>query len=145
MGFQTCWSLTSKSISQSEHFLWHFQPLQVHSDLLEEDTSTPEMDNQGMDVSLSTSPDQGPLPEEGDNASTSESGSSSNPDEEEEEESTSSASDSSSSHNSEPEESSEESAADSTSDESDASQSDSDEDGAGLDKTTDAPAVIAAK
>lgn len=144
MGFQTCWSLTSKSISQCEHFLWHFQSLQVHSDLLEEDTSTPEMDNQGIDVSLSTSPDQGPLPEEGDNASTSESGSSSNPDEEEEEESTSSASDSNS-HNSEPEESSEESAADSTSDESDASQSDSDEDGAGLDKTTDAPAVIAAK
>lgn len=142
MGFQTCWSLTSKAISQWDHILWHFQSPQVHSDILEEDTSTPEMDNQGTDMSLSTSQDQGPLPEEGDNASTSESGSSSNPDEEEEE-STSSVTDSSS-PSSEPVESSE-SAADSTSDESDASQSDSDEDGAGLDSPTDAPAVIAAK
>ncbi|TNM92395.1 hypothetical protein fugu_019407 [Takifugu bimaculatus] len=126
--------------------VYKVQTLQVQSDLLEEDTSTPEMDNQGMDISSSISQDQGPLPEEGDSASNNESGSSSNPDEEENEASSSSVSDSSSSsHNSEPEESSEESTADSTSDESNSTQSDSDEDGAGLDKTTDVPALLTAK
>lgn len=117
------------------HFLCHFQNPKVHSDLLEEDTSTPEMDNQGVDVSSSLSQDRGPLPEDGDNASAGETGSSSNPEEEEEEneKSTSSASDSSS-HASEAEESSEESAGDSASDESNAGQSDSDEDAVGLDK-----------
>uniref|UniRef100_H3BWC1 Secreted phosphoprotein 1 n=1 Tax=Tetraodon nigroviridis TaxID=99883 RepID=H3BWC1_TETNG len=120
-----------------------YKTFPVHSYLVEDDTSTPEVDNQGMDISSSKSQDQGPLPEEGDNASTRESGSTSNPDEEEEE-SISSASDSSS-RNSEPEKSSEESAADSTSDESNASQSDSEEGAAGLNSAADAPAVIAAK
>ncbi|KAM6902315.1 osteopontin [Xenentodon cancila] len=143
-----------------------YKGFQIHSDLLEEDTSTPEVESQGLDVTSDTahdqdmSPRQAALPEEEESASTndattSESGSSSNPEEEEEEEeeSASTTSDSASaSEESEDEESqsSEEAtatpgAADSDSDESDSIESDSDEEGAGPDATTELPVVITAK
>ncbi|KAM7393276.1 hypothetical protein PAMA_008094 [Pampus argenteus] len=149
-----------------------YKALQIHSDLLEEDTSTPEVENQGMDASQDQeiTPRQAALPEEeststsdvtiGDgsasDATTSES-SSATEEEEEEEESASTTSDSASaSQESEDEESqsSEEAtatpgAADSDSDESDSAESDSDEEGAGpdtaTDATTDMPVVITAK
>lgn len=142
----------------------HPQALQVHSDLMEEDTSTPEVESQGLDASSGTSQDQelsprqASLPEEEESASTSDattSESSSAPEQEEEEESASTGSDSASdsasaSQETEDEESqsSEEAtatpgAADSESDES--TESDSDEEGAGPDTTTDMPVVITAK
>ncbi|XP_040013799.1 osteopontin isoform X2 [Xiphias gladius] len=148
-----------------------YKALQVHSDILEEDTSTPEMENQGLDASSGTShdqdlsPRQASLPEEQESASTgevstsdttsSDSESSSAPQEEEEEDqsasTTSASASASTSQESEDEESqsSEEAtatpgASDSDSDESDSSESDSDE-GAGPDTTTDIPVVITAK
>lgn len=133
--------------------LLHLQALQVHSDLLEEDTSTPDEESQGLDQE--PSPRQASLPaEEGastSDATTSESESSSTPEEEEdEEENTSSASDSASpSQESEDEESesSEEAtatpgAADS---DSDSDESDSDEQAAEPETPTDMPVVITAK
>uniref|UniRef100_A0A3B4Z9C0 LisH domain-containing protein C1711.05-like n=1 Tax=Stegastes partitus TaxID=144197 RepID=A0A3B4Z9C0_9TELE len=150
--------------NEVEKSLKVYKALQVHSDLLEEDTSTPEVESQGLDTSSGTSQDISPrqaaLPEEEESASTSESTtseseSSSTPEEEEEEEeSASTASDSAStSQESEDEESqsSEEAtatpgAADSDSDESDSAESDSDEEAAAAtDATTDMPAVITAK
>ncbi|XP_040054444.2 osteopontin [Gasterosteus aculeatus] len=120
-----------------------YKALQVHNDLLEEDTSTPEVESQGLDASqdLDISPRQASLPEEetttGD-AATSESSSAT---EEEENESAVSAS---TSQESEAESSqSNEETADSESDES--AGSDSDEEGAGLDTATDPPAVLTAK
>ncbi|CAJ1071134.1 uncharacterized protein LOC109996490 isoform X2 [Xyrichtys novacula] len=133
-----------------------YKAIHVHSDLLEEDTSTPEVESQGLDASSGTSQDS--LPEEdsasASDATTSESESTSTPEEEEEEEeSASTASDSASaSQEAEDEESqsSEEAtatpgAADDDSDESESSESDSDEEGAGPDTTSDAPVVITAK
>uniref|UniRef100_UPI0037E9B00D osteopontin n=1 Tax=Semicossyphus pulcher TaxID=241346 RepID=UPI0037E9B00D len=147
-----------------EKSLQVYKAIHVHSDLLEEDTSTPEVESQGLDASSGISQDQdlsprqASLTEEEDSASasdatTSESESSSTPEEEEEEESASTASDSAStSQESENEESqsSEEAtatpgAADSDSDESESSESDSDEEGAAPDITTDMPVVITAK
>ncbi|KAL6097167.1 uncharacterized protein ACO6RY_06322 [Pungitius sinensis] len=119
-----------------------FKVLQVHNNLLEEDTSTPEVESQSLDASQDQdiSPRQGSLPEEEDstgNASPSESESSSTPeDEEKQNESTSQESEAENSQ-------SNEETADSESDES--AGSDSDEDGAGLDTTTDLPAVLTAK
>ncbi|XP_044029944.1 osteopontin isoform X2 [Siniperca chuatsi] len=148
------------NVNEVEKSLQVYKALQVHSDLLEEDTSTPEVESQGLDASSGTSKDQdlsprqASLPEEEESASTSDattSESSSTP--EEEEESASTASDSASaSKESEDDESqsSEEAtatpgAADSESDESDSTESDSDEEGAGPDTTTDMPVVITAK
>ncbi|KAF1377238.1 hypothetical protein PFLUV_G00198610 [Perca fluviatilis] len=140
--------------------VYKVKALQVHSDLMEEDTSTPEVENQGLDASSGTSQDQelsprqASLTEEEESTSTSDattSESSSAPEQEEEEESASTTSDSASaSQESEDEDSqsSEEAtatpgAADSESDES--TESDSDEEGAGPDTTTDVPVVITAK
>ncbi|XP_023145229.1 osteopontin isoform X2 [Amphiprion ocellaris] len=162
-GKKTAYDMTDGN--EVEKSLKVYKALQVHSDLLEEDTSTPEVESQGLDTSSGTSQDISPrqaaLPEEEESASTSESTtseseSSSTPEEEEEEEeeSASTASDSNStSQESEDEESqsSEEAtatpgAADSDSDESDSAESDSDEEAAaGTDVTTDVPAVITAK
>ncbi|XP_063745105.1 osteopontin isoform X1 [Eleginops maclovinus] len=146
--------------------VYKVQAIHVHSDILEEDTSTPEVESQGLDTSSGTSQDQdisnrqASFPEEEESASASDattsdattSESSSTPEEEEEEEeSASTANDSASaSQESEDEESqsSEEAtatpgAADSESDES--AESDSDEEGAGPVITTDMPEVITAK
>ncbi|XP_029300847.1 osteopontin isoform X4 [Cottoperca gobio] len=137
-----------------------YKALQVHSDILEEDTSTPEVESQGLDASSGISQDQdlstrqASLPEEEESASASDasaSESSSTPVEEEEDESASTGSDSTStSQESEDEDSqsSEEAtatpgAADSESDES--TEKDSDEDGPGPETTTDMPVVITAK
>ncbi|XP_029300844.1 osteopontin isoform X2 [Cottoperca gobio] len=140
--------------------MYKVQALQVHSDILEEDTSTPEVESQGLDASSGISQDQdlstrqASLPEEEESASASDasaSESSSTPVEEEEDESASTGSDSTStSQESEDEDSqsSEEAtatpgAADSESDES--TEKDSDEDGPGPETTTDMPVVITAK
>ncbi|XP_041667073.1 osteopontin [Cheilinus undulatus] len=151
--------------NEVEKSLQVYKAIHVHSDILEEDTSTPEVESQGLDASSGTSQDQditvrqASVPEEASasasdaTTSESESSSSSTPEEEEEEESASTASDSTStSEESEDEESqsSEEAtatpgAADSDSDESESSESDSDEEGAGPDITTDVPVVITAK
>ncbi|XP_037339670.2 osteopontin isoform X2 [Pungitius pungitius] len=122
-----------------------FKVLHVHNDLLEEDTSTPEVESQSLDASQDQeiSPRQASIPEEEDstgNAGPGESESSSTPeDEEEEEKQNESTSQESEAENSQ----SNEETADSESDES--AGSDSDEDGAGLDTTTDLPAVLTAK
>ncbi|XP_004086631.1 nucleolin 2 isoform X1 [Oryzias latipes] len=138
------------------------QAFQIHTDFLEEDTSTPEVETQGLDMSSSVSQDQDmshrqtTLPEEEEAAGTSdttasESQSSSTPQEEEEEESASSDIASASQEAEEEEsESSEEAtatpgAADSDSNEEDSDESDSDEKGVGPDVTTDMPLVITAK
>ncbi|KAJ4920452.1 hypothetical protein JOQ06_024506 [Pogonophryne albipinna] len=132
-----------------------YKAIHVHSELLEEDTSTPEVESQGLDASSTSqdqviSPRQASFPEEEESASASDasaSESSSAPEEEEEEEeSASTANDSASaSQESEDEESqsSEEAtatpgAADSDSDES----TESDEEGAGPVITTEMPVVI---
>ncbi|XP_013883910.1 osteopontin isoform X3 [Austrofundulus limnaeus] len=115
--------------------------VQIQPDLLEEDTSTPEVESQGLDVSSGTSQDQdmsarqAPLPEEA--SATIES--SSTP-EEEEEESASAESEDEESQSSE-EATATPGAADDDSDESD----ESEEEGAGPDVTTDMPAVVTAK
>uniref|UniRef100_A0A667XDN9 Secreted phosphoprotein 1 n=1 Tax=Myripristis murdjan TaxID=586833 RepID=A0A667XDN9_9TELE len=154
--------------NEVEKTLTVYKALQVHNDLLEEDTSTPEVESQGLDASSGTSQDQevdprqAALPQEEESASasdatTSEGESSSATQEEEDDESTSTASDSDSASASEESEdedsqSSEEAGAtatpgtsDSDSDETDSSESDSDEDAAATDATTDAPVVITAK
>ncbi|XP_053266651.1 osteopontin [Pleuronectes platessa] len=127
-----------------------YKALQVHTDILEEDTSTPEMESQGLDVTQDQeiTPRQASIPaEEGDestsDATTNESSSAT---QEEEDESTSA---SSASAESQDEESSEEAtatpgAADSDSDESTENDSD-EEEGAIPDATTDVPMVITAK
>lgn len=146
--------------NEVEKSLQVYKALQVHSDVLEEDTSTPEVESQGLDTSYGTSQDedlsprQASLPEEDSvstsEATTSESESTSAPEEEEESESNASESDSVSQESEdEDSQSSEEAtatpgAADSDSDESDSAESDSDE-GAGPDTTTDMPVVITAK
>ncbi|KAM3873987.1 osteopontin [Diretmus argenteus] len=127
-----------------------YKALQVHNDLLEEDTSTPEMESQALDASHDqeeVSPRQVALPQEEDKASSSASSSAT------EEESASSANSSASTSTSQESEdqesqSSEEAtatpgAADSDSDES--TESDSEEKGVGPDNTTDMPVVITAK
>ncbi|RVE65431.1 hypothetical protein OJAV_G00116410 [Oryzias javanicus] len=139
------------------------QAFQIQTDILDEDTSTPEVETQGLDVSSSISQDpdmshrQTTLPEEEETAGTSdttanESESSSTPQEEEEEEESASSDMASASQEAEEEESesSEEAtatpgAADSDSDEDDSDESDSDEEGAGPDVTTEVPLVITAK
>ncbi|KAM3600301.1 uncharacterized protein V6R79_021221 [Siganus canaliculatus] len=130
--------------NEVEKSLQTYKALQVHSDILEEDTSTPEVESQGLDVLPEER--QAVLPE-GESTSeptTSESESSSAP---EEEESVSTTSESTS-QDSEDSQSSEEAGAtaggDSDSDESDSAESESDE-GAVPDATTDMPAVITAK
>ncbi|XP_013883909.1 osteopontin isoform X2 [Austrofundulus limnaeus] len=118
-----------------------YKSFQIQPDLLEEDTSTPEVESQGLDVSSGTSQDQdmsarqAPLPEEA--SATIES--SSTP-EEEEEESASAESEDEESQSSE-EATATPGAADDDSDESD----ESEEEGAGPDVTTDMPAVVTAK
>ncbi|XP_034752701.1 osteopontin isoform X2 [Etheostoma cragini] len=135
--------------NEVEKSLTVYKALQVHSDLLEEDTSTPEVESQGLDASSGTSQDQklsprqAALPEEEESASTTES--SSTPEEDESASNSASASQESEDEDSQ---SSEEAtatpgAADSESDES--AGSDSDEEGAGPDTTTDMPVVITAK
>ncbi|XP_024118548.1 osteopontin isoform X2 [Oryzias melastigma] len=139
-----------------------YKAFQIQTDFLEEDTSTPEVETQGLDVSSSISQDQDRshrqtiLPEEEETAGTSdtpanESESSSTPQEEEEEESASSNISSASQEAEEEEsESSEEAtatpgAADSDSDEDDSDESDSDEEVVGPVVTTEMPLVITAK
>lgn len=143
--------------NEVEKSLQVYKALQVHSDVLEEDTSTPEVESQGLDTSYGTSQDedisprQASVPEE-ESVSTSDattSESTSAPEEEEESESNTSESDSQDSED-EDSQSSEEAtatpgAADSDSDESDSTETDSDEEGAGPDTTTDMPVVITAK
>ncbi|XP_026153458.1 osteopontin [Mastacembelus armatus] len=130
--------------NEVEKSLKVYKAIQVHSDF-EEDTSTPEMENQGPDASSGTtqdqdhSPRQASLPEEDgatEASTTNESESSSNPEEEEVEESNSNSD--SSSQEAEKNQSSE-------SDESDSNESDSDKDGSGPDNTTEMPLVISAK
>ncbi|XP_042365515.1 osteopontin [Plectropomus leopardus] len=156
MGKKMAYDMTEDN--EVEKSVKMYKALQVHSDLMEEDTSTPEVESQGLDVTSGTSQDQdvsprqASIPEEEESASASDattSESSSTPEEEEESASTTSDS-ASTSQESEDEESqsSEEAtatpgAADSESDESD--ESDSDEQGAGPDATTDIPVVITAK
>ncbi|XP_032426227.1 osteopontin [Xiphophorus hellerii] len=136
-----------------------YKAFQIHSDIVEEDTSTPEVETQGLDASSGLSQDQdvkvrqAAVPAEDDSASSgastaNDSESSSTPEEEEEEEGASSPSDSASAE-SEDTQSSEEAtatpgAADSDSDEDDSVESDSDEDGAGP-NPTDMPVVVTAK
>ncbi|MED6246249.1 hypothetical protein ATANTOWER_014916, partial [Ataeniobius toweri] len=139
-----------------------YKAFQVHSDLMEEDTSTPEVETLGLDASSGiaqdqdVSPRQAALPEEEESTSsgastTNESESSSTPEEKEEEEGASSPSDSASAESEDEEsQSSEEAtatpgAADSDSDEDDSVESESDEDGAGPDNTTEMPVVVTAK
>ncbi|CAG5867066.1 unnamed protein product [Menidia menidia] len=146
----------------SEH-----QAFQVHSDLLEEDTSTPEVESQGLDASSGLSQDQdistrqAPPPEEEEGASASESESSSAPEqegeeeEEQEEEEQEESASSSDSQEAEAGGSSEEGGATATpgatpgasdSDESDSAESDSaEEGGAGPEPATQGPEVVAAK
>lgn len=134
----------------------------MHADLLEEDTSTPEVESQGLDTSVgASSPDQEASPKQallpdvqeqevsfspGDGAPTE---SSSATEEEEEEESPTSASNSASA--SQESEDSEDAtgtpgAADSQSDESDEADADSEEEGVViLNITTDVPVVVTAK
>ncbi|XP_031133458.1 osteopontin isoform X1 [Sander lucioperca] len=163
-GKKMAYDMTEGNEVEKSLTVYKVKALQVHSDLMEEDTSTPEVESQGLDASSGTSQDQelsprqASLPEEEESASTSDattSESSSAPEQEEEEESASTGSDSASdsasaSQETEDEESqsSEEAtatpgAADSESDES--TESDSDEEGAGPDTTTDMPVVITAK
>ncbi|XP_035464576.2 osteopontin isoform X2 [Scophthalmus maximus] len=148
--------------NEVEKSLKVYKALQVHSDLLEEDTSTPDVESQGLDAAQDQdiSVRQASIPgepEEEESASASEasagqSDSTSAP-QEEDDESASAASDSASaSLESEDEESqsSEEAtatpgAADSDSDESDSVEGDSDEEGAVPVATTDVPMVITAK
>ncbi|XP_026194818.1 osteopontin isoform X1 [Anabas testudineus] len=138
--------------------------LQVHSDLLEEGTSTHEegqaLDSSSGTLDLDPSHRQASIPEE-ESTSTSEastsdttSESSSTPDEEEENDETASTdSDSSTSQESEDEEESQSSeegtatpgAADSDSDESDSDENESDNEEVGPDTTTDMPQVVTAK
>uniref|UniRef100_A0A8C2X0K3 Secreted phosphoprotein 1 n=2 Tax=Cyclopterus lumpus TaxID=8103 RepID=A0A8C2X0K3_CYCLU len=134
-----------------------YKALQIHNDILEEDTSTPEVEIQGLDISSQDqdlSPRQASLPEEEKEESISTSESTSAPEEEEQEEEKQSDSDSttsaSTSQESEDEDSqsSEEAtatpgAADSESDES--PETDSDEEVVGPDATTDIPVFITAK
>ncbi|TMS08225.1 hypothetical protein E3U43_005708 [Larimichthys crocea] len=150
--------------NEVEKSLQVYKAIQVHTDILEEDTSTPDVESQGLDASSGTSQDQditarqAALPEEEStstsDATTSESESSSTPEEtEEEEESASTTSDSASaSQEAEDEESqsSEEAtatpgAADTDSDESDSAESDSDEEAATPETVTDMPMVVTAK
>ncbi|KAM8828882.1 osteopontin isoform 2-T2 [Spinachia spinachia] len=126
-----------------------YKALQVHNDFLEEDTSTPEVESLDASQDQDVSPRQASLPEEEEStgpAAPSESESSSTPEEEEKEEGkqNESAASASTSQESEASQSNEETpGADSDSDES--AGSDSDEEGAGLDTTTDLPAVLTAK
>uniref|UniRef100_A0A3B3UTN4 Secreted phosphoprotein 1 n=1 Tax=Poecilia latipinna TaxID=48699 RepID=A0A3B3UTN4_9TELE len=145
--------------NEVEKFPKLYKALQIHSDIVEEDTSTPEVETQGLDASSGLSQDQdasarqAAVPAEDDSASSgastaNDSESSSTPEEEEEEEGASSPSDSASAE-SEDTQSSEEAtatpgAADSDSDEDDSVESDSDEDGAGP-NPTDTPVVVTAK
>lgn len=133
----------------------------MHADLLEEDTSTPEVESQGLDTSFgASSPDQEASPkqallpdvqnqEDSFNPGNAAHPESSSATEEEEEESTASVSDSTS-----PSQESEDSenatttpgTADSQSDESDSSEADSDEEGVVIPNiNTDVPVVIKAK
>ncbi|KAF3702319.1 hypothetical protein EXN66_Car018007 [Channa argus] len=154
--------------NEVEKSLKVYKAIQVHSDHLEEDTSTPEVESQTIDTTSGT-PDQDPslrqasIPAEESSSTgeTSTSESSSNPEEEEEEEESASTDSETSSTSQESEvdeeeqeeeesQSSEETtatpgAADSDSDESDSDESDSDKKGEGPDTTTDMPLVITAK
>ncbi|XP_028319282.1 osteopontin isoform X2 [Gouania willdenowi] len=131
-----------------------YKAFHVHSDFLEEDTSTPEVESQGLDPlsgpagDQNLNPRQAYLPEEEESVSPTEattSDSSSGQTEEEEEEESASTSQESQDEDSE---SSEEAtatpgAADSDSDESEDSEGDSEE--AAVDTVTDAPVVVTAK
>ncbi|XP_041825107.1 osteopontin isoform X1 [Melanotaenia boesemani] len=162
-GKKVAYDMTDGNEVEKSPKVYKVQAFQIQSDPLEEDTSTPEVETQGLDTSSGSSHDQdisarqASLPEEQEEststseATTSESESSSTPEEDEDNASTNSDS-ASASEESEDEESqsSEEptatpGAADSDSDESDSAESDSDEEGAALDTTTDMPVVITAK
>ncbi|XP_054600648.2 osteopontin isoform X2 [Nothobranchius furzeri] len=131
-----------------------YKAFHTQSQLLEEDTSTPEVETQSLDVSSGTSQDQdishrqASLPEEA--STTSESDSSSTPEEEGEESASSTSSSASAESDDEESQSNEETtatpgAADSDSDESESSEGDSNEEGEGPDATADMPAVLTAK
>nr|XP_020442062.1 osteopontin-like [Monopterus albus]XP_020442063.1 osteopontin-like [Monopterus albus] len=134
-GKKTAYDMTEGN--EVEKSLKVYKAIQVHSDLVEEDTSTPEVESQGLDASSVTTQDH---QEEG--ASPSDA-TTSTPEEEEEEEESASTSQESEDKESQ---SSEEAtvtpgAADSDSDESDSDESE----GTGPDATTDTPLVITAK
>ncbi|XP_037609763.1 osteopontin isoform X2 [Sebastes umbrosus] len=127
-----------------------YKALQVHNEIVEEDTSTPDVESQGLDASSGTAQDQdtrqAALPEEEESASASDattSESSSAPEEEEEEESASN----SASQESEDDDSqsSEEATATPGAADSDSDESDESDEVAAPDATTDMPAVITAK
>lgn len=157
-GKKTAYDMTDGNEVEKTMKVYKVQALQVHTDLLEEDTSTPDVESQGLDTSSDTSQDQEPslrqasFPEEEDSTSdtTSKSEKSSTP---EEEDSASTASESASASleaEDEESESSEEAtatpgAADSDSDETESTESSSEEQGMGPDTTTDMPLVITAK
>uniref|UniRef100_A0A665WXG0 Acidic repeat-containing protein-like n=1 Tax=Echeneis naucrates TaxID=173247 RepID=A0A665WXG0_ECHNA len=130
-GKKTAYDMTDGN--EVEKSLKVYKALQVHSDILEEDSSTPEVESQGLEATShdqDLSPSQASIPEE------------------EEDESASTASTSTStSQESEDEESqsSEEATATPGAADSDSDESESDEEGAGPDTTTDVPVVITAK
>ncbi|XP_075936103.1 osteopontin [Anarhichas minor] len=131
-----------------------YKAFQVHNDLLEEDTSTPEMESQGLDAASSIyqnqdlSPRQASLPGEEESASTSDattSESSSAPEEEEEQsDSTASASTSQESED-EDSQSSEEATATPGAADSESDESAENDEVAAPDATTDMPEVLTAK
>ncbi|KAK9532794.1 hypothetical protein VZT92_010162 [Zoarces viviparus] len=128
-----------------------YKAFQVHTDLLEEDTSTPEMESQGLDAASiisqdqDLSPRQASLPEEEKSASTSES--SSAPEEEEEEEQSESTASASTSQESEDEDSqsSEEATATPGAADSESDESAENDEVAARDATTDMPEVLTTK
>ncbi|XP_044000305.1 nucleolar and coiled-body phosphoprotein 1-like [Gambusia affinis] len=134
-----------------------YKAFQIHSDIVEEDTSTPEVETQGLDASSGLSQDQdvkvrqAAVPAEDDSASsgastTNDSESSSTP-EEEEEEGASSLVTAPAPNPRRPEQreaTATPAPADSDSDEDDSVEGDSDEDGAGP-NPTDMPVVVTAK
>ncbi|XP_058472430.1 osteopontin [Solea solea] len=136
--------------NEVEKSLKVYKALQVHAELLEEDTSTPEVESQGLDgQDQDVSPRQASLPVEAESITTSENDSSSatqEEEEQEEDESTSAANDSASAESEDAEsQSSEEATATPGAADSDSDESESEEEGAGPDSSTDMPVVITAK
>ncbi|KAF7217689.1 osteopontin isoform X1 [Nothobranchius furzeri] len=153
-GKKTGYDMTDGNEVEKSPKVYKVQAFHTQSQLLEEDTSTPEVETQSLDVSSGTSQDQdishrqASLPEEA--STTSESDSSSTPEEEGEESASSTSSSASAESDDEESQSNEETtatpgAADSDSDESESSEGDSNEEGEGPDATADMPAVLTAK
>ncbi|KAF7660816.1 hypothetical protein LDENG_00273850 [Lucifuga dentata] len=92
-GKKTAYDMTDGNEVEKTLKVYKVQALQVHADILEEDTSTPDVESQGLDTSFGTSQDQdlsprqASVPEEEDSATTSESASASQEAEDEDSES----------------------------------------------------------